>query len=215
MNSEMVHYCYVYATVMRPICTFWTIFHTRVHDPDMGRSIQVKGKDAKIDVWVPLTIREVTEGSERSRLVGRDSELSILWSYLDLRRRIPEKSLRVMLRGEAGMGKSSLLAEVSRVADITGFRVIRVESNGLDDAKSRMFLSMRIIIAQLVASLSRRPRQIHVERLVSKSNASLVYVICGDEVVHICIWPYTGALFLVSQLQLCARGPLSMCITTT
>src|SRR5262245_37304384 len=88
----------------------------RDHEP-----VEAKGKSAPVPVW------EAVEGTSRfgldvthharAQLVGRERELSVLRDAFDRARheRIPQL---VTLVGVPGMGKSRLIYELSRIADV-------------------------------------------------------------------------------------------------
>jgi DNA-binding CsgD family transcriptional regulator len=58
----------------------------------------------------------------RETLIGRESDLQFLEALVE---RIGSAGQALLLRGEAGVGKSALLAEAARLADARGLRVLR------------------------------------------------------------------------------------------
>ena len=61
----------------------------------------------------------------RHRLVGRDAELARLRALVDP---VPDKSRVLVVLGEAGMGKTALVAEVAKWAGGAGVRARKSSS---------------------------------------------------------------------------------------
>src|SRR4051794_14079724 len=70
-----------------------------------------------------MTSRSRSSDPAAGTLVGRARELRILDERLE---RLPGRGSVLMVRGEAGIGKSALLAEACRRAEACGVRVLNV-----------------------------------------------------------------------------------------
>jgi class 3 adenylate cyclase/tetratricopeptide (TPR) repeat protein len=81
---------------------------------------QLKGVDAALSVWRLIELRSVAPTEATHRFVGRTVELTQLTTLLHASRRVGAGSV-VCVRGDAGMGKSRLIAELRRVALADGF----------------------------------------------------------------------------------------------
>jgi class 3 adenylate cyclase len=91
--------------------------------------VVAKGKEHPIEAWV--AVRALTEAGERplsgSTIVGRESELAVLGTFWDRASRDQTPHL-VSIFGPAGVGKSTVAAEFSRLATESGARVVRGRS---------------------------------------------------------------------------------------
>ena len=91
--------------------------------------VVAKGKEHPIEAWV--AVRALTEAGERplsgSTIVGRESELAVLWTFWDRASREQTPHL-VSIFGPAGVGKSTVAAEFARRATDSGARVVRGRS---------------------------------------------------------------------------------------
>ena len=68
------------------------------------------------------TLRTATHGADGGPIFGRERELARLERLVD---GLPERGSALLVRGEAGIGKSTLLAAASRRAEAAGMRVLR------------------------------------------------------------------------------------------
>ncbi|MDX6451720.1 MAG: hypothetical protein QOH16_1769, partial [Gaiellaceae bacterium] len=91
--------------------------------------VVAKGKEHPVEAWI--AVRALTEAGERplsdSTIVGRDSELAILRTFWE---RATHDCLPhlVSIFGPAGVGKTTVAAEFSRIAAEGGARVVRGRS---------------------------------------------------------------------------------------
>jgi class 3 adenylate cyclase len=92
--------------------------------------VVAKGKERPVEAWI--AVRALTEAGERpltggSTVVGRDSELSILRTFWE--RAASEKQPHlVSIFGPAGVGKSTIASEFTRIATEGGARAVRGRS---------------------------------------------------------------------------------------
>jgi class 3 adenylate cyclase/tetratricopeptide (TPR) repeat protein len=86
--------------------------------------LPIKGVARAVPVWRLVGPRSVCEPARRSPFVGRQAELRQLQSLLDVCRREGDGHA-VLLRGEAGIGKTRLLEEVMALARREGFALHR------------------------------------------------------------------------------------------
>jgi predicted ATP-dependent serine protease len=63
----------------------------------------------------------VANGIAGGQIFGREHELARLDELVDS---VPERGAALLVRGEAGIGKSTLLAAACRRAEATGMRVL-------------------------------------------------------------------------------------------
>lgn len=85
---------------------------------------EVKGVDRPVVVWKVIRARATGTKAQRGVLVGREAELAQLSGILD-RCKAGGRGCAVVLRGEAGIGKTRLLEELARIATGQGFRAHR------------------------------------------------------------------------------------------
>src|SRR4030095_15806678 len=93
-------------------------------------------------------------------LVGRDSELELLRGWVE---RIPRLGSAMLMRGEAGIGKSALLTEASRLAAANGVRVLWAA--GVESEAHLAFAGLERLL---------RPVLSHVEELPAPQRDSLL-----------------------------------------
>jgi len=82
--------------------------------------VELKGVDAALSLWRLIELRTAAPHEATHRFVGRTVELTQLTTLLHASRRVGAGSV-VCVRGDAGMGKSRLIAEMRRVALADGF----------------------------------------------------------------------------------------------
>lgn len=108
----------------------------------------VKGKQEKVAIYECLgpsaSLGTVSPAGVASPLVGRDAEATALRSRIE---RLAEgEGAVVVLLGEAGLGKSRLLAEASRIADAAGVRWL--EGRALPFSRTISYSPFREIVAR-------------------------------------------------------------------
>ena len=87
-------------------------------------------------------------------LIGRDSELSQLRGLVDPP---PAESRVLVLLGDAGMGKTVLLAEVTRRAWMSGMRVLSV--TGRDSEENLAFAGLHQLLRPVLDRIRQLPRR--------------------------------------------------------
>ncbi len=85
---------------------------------------KLKGLDRPVRVWKVIRERAIGNPAQRGFFVGRDEELAQLTGILD-RCKTVGRGCAVVLRGEAGIGKTRLVEELTRIATGQGFRTHR------------------------------------------------------------------------------------------
>ena len=86
------------------------------------------------------------------RLVGRTAELEILWGLVD---RVPEFGGALVVTGEPGIGKTSLLMEASRRATAKGVRVL--SASGVQSEAELAFSGLHQLLLPLLAEIGCLP----------------------------------------------------------
>ena len=110
-------------------------------------SIRVKGKDELISISEPLLMRSGNyRHAQAGELVGRESEVAELHKLLKRMSAGLPSILRV--EGQAGIGKTRLIAELTRLAAERNFRVIR--SDCMSTGRNTAFLPWREAIMLLL-----------------------------------------------------------------
>jgi DNA-binding CsgD family transcriptional regulator len=96
----------------------------------------------------------VTSAGQPSRhgLVGRDAELARLRALVDP---VPDKSSVLVVLGEAGMGKTLLVADVAKWAGGTGMRVLSV--TGRESESNLAFAGLHQLLRPVVAQIPSLP----------------------------------------------------------
>jgi DNA-binding NarL/FixJ family response regulator len=97
-----------------------------------------------------MNVREMAAGSPT--LYGREQELELLEVLIE---RIADGGTAVLVRGEAGIGKSALLQEVARRAADRGVRVARVA--GVQSETHLPFAGLHFLLRSADARLDRLP----------------------------------------------------------
>lgn len=90
--------------------------------------------------------------SDGMRLYGRDRELGVLNDLVD---HASEGGGAVIVRGEAGIGKSALVAEVGRHATARGMRILAAQ--GLQSEAHLTFAGLHQLLQPLLAQLDVLP----------------------------------------------------------
>lgn len=85
---------------------------------------EVKGLDHPVAIWKVKAQRATNGQAARISFVGREAELAQLSDILE-RCRKSGRGSTVVLRGEAGIGKTRLVEELTRLATANGFRTHR------------------------------------------------------------------------------------------
>ncbi|HEU5076511.1 MAG TPA: BTAD domain-containing putative transcriptional regulator, partial [Polyangiaceae bacterium] len=102
--------------------------------------------DAKVTAWVLGQRADPSESAARTAFVGRARELAVLRATL-ASCQTSQLGQLVRIRGEAGIGKTRLLEELSALAERDGFRIHRAAA--LDFGRR----NERDVVAQLTRSL--------------------------------------------------------------
>jgi class 3 adenylate cyclase/tetratricopeptide (TPR) repeat protein len=93
---------------------------------DRPEPLRVKGKRAPVPVFVPVG-RLQPASSATASLVGREEELAMLW-------RLADQGVPMCVEGEAGIGKSTLLATFAAQASERGWVVLEGAADPLERA---------------------------------------------------------------------------------
>jgi class 3 adenylate cyclase len=105
----------------------------------------VKGRTEAVEVFQPLALRKSLVRA-RADLIGREEEKSILATSLQELQRGRSRQT-VVLRGEAGIGKSRLTEEAARQADQLQLNVLRGSGDAID--KSTPYHAWKPVFARL------------------------------------------------------------------
>jgi len=92
----------------------------RIARSELIADARVKGVDAPLSVWRLIDLDATAQAEHGQPFVGRRTELARLTALLHECRRTARGNT-VCVRGEAGLGKSRLIAELRRVAHAEGF----------------------------------------------------------------------------------------------
>jgi class 3 adenylate cyclase len=115
--------------------------------------VEVKGKGLPVKTYRPLAVKEIpgqlrgVEGLS-SPLVGREAHLAFLGERLEHLRNGAGAFVTVI--GEAGLGKSSLIAELKRSAQRSEYRWLR--GDALSYARSTSYFPWRQVIRQSIGA---------------------------------------------------------------
>lgn len=85
---------------------------------------EIKGMDQPVTIWKVKAQRGTKGPAARMSFVGREAELAQLSGIVD-RCRESGRGSAVVLRGEAGIGKTRLVEELTRLATANGFKTHR------------------------------------------------------------------------------------------
>ena len=94
----------------------------------------------------------VTHGAAGDPIFGRERELARLDELVD---GLPERGAALLVRGEAGIGKSALLAAVSRRAEEARMRVLR--TTGVQSEAQLPFAGLHRLVLQVLDHADRLP----------------------------------------------------------
>ncbi|HSM37135.1 MAG TPA: AAA family ATPase [Longimicrobiales bacterium] len=120
----------------------------------VGRAIPLKGFEAPVPAHVPLTLRTARVRAT-DRLVGRRRESEALEGVLDAA--VEGAGALVVVEGEAGLGKSTLLGAFVAWAEERGVRVV---SGGGDALRaSTLYFAWRSILEDLLGDAPRERAQ--------------------------------------------------------
>jgi len=100
-----------------------------------------------------LTSRSRSSDPENRVLVGRDRELCVLDELLA---RLPDRGSVLVVRGEAGIGKSALVAEASHRAEASGVRVLNV--TGVRSEAKVSFAGLHQLLRPILGGIEELPR---------------------------------------------------------
>jgi DNA-binding CsgD family transcriptional regulator/tetratricopeptide (TPR) repeat protein len=98
------------------------------------------------------TSRTVTLDGAGDPIFGRERELARLDELVD---GLPERGVALLVRGEAGIGKSTLLAVASRRAEAAGMRVLR--ATGVQSEAELPFAGLHQLLMPLLDRVNRLP----------------------------------------------------------
>ncbi|MEP6692004.1 MAG: AAA family ATPase, partial [Gemmatimonadaceae bacterium] len=101
---------------------------------EQGRSITVKGRVAPVQLYRPIGRRNRTT-SAGGEMIGRAAERGFLAARLAALRESGEGSV-VVIEGDAGLGKSRLLADATEQAAAAGVRVLRAAADAIERSTS-------------------------------------------------------------------------------
>jgi hypothetical protein len=130
--------------------------------------VVAKGKEHPVEAWI--AVRALTEAGERplsdSTIVGRDSELAILRTFWE---RATHDCLPhlVSIFGPAGVGKTTVAAEFSRIAAEGGARVVRGRS--LPYRESGTYSSLASQLMRLCGVYESDSAQVVVDKLRART----------------------------------------------
>ena len=110
--------------------------------------IRVKGKAQPVAVSRPLPAAAAVTTRRETALVGRGSELAQLERCLDAHAQRRGGAV-LIVEGEAGIGKSTLLAEAERLAAARGWRRLRGDADAIESATA--YYVWRAVLRQLFA----------------------------------------------------------------
>jgi DNA-binding CsgD family transcriptional regulator/tetratricopeptide (TPR) repeat protein len=99
-----------------------------------------------------VEVTSATREAGAARLVGRDDELGRLRALVDP---VPAGSRLLVVRGDAGMGKTALLADLASRAVDAGMRVLLVTGQKSEDTLA--FAGLQQLLRPLLAGASRLP----------------------------------------------------------
>jgi len=109
--------------------------------------VRLKGSETPIAVHRPSRAPRPAPAADRFAIVNRVAERALLEARIDeLARR--EGSATVLVVGEAGLGKSRLVAEAMRLAGARGLRVLTAASDPVESATS--YYAWRSIFTELL-----------------------------------------------------------------
>src|SRR5262245_24189881 len=91
--------------------------------------------------------------SPSTTLIGRDSELKLLRGWVE---RIRQQGSAMLVRGEAGIGKSALLTEASRLAAANGARVLWTA--GVESEAHLAFAGLEQLLRPVMSHVEELPR---------------------------------------------------------
>jgi hypothetical protein len=98
------------------------------------------------------TSRTVTRDGAGDPIFGRERELARLDELVD---GLPERGAALLVRGEAGIGKSTLLAAAGRRAEAAGMRVLR--ATGVQSEAELPFAGLHQLLMPLLDRVPRLP----------------------------------------------------------
>lgn len=118
---------------------------------DPQSALRVKGKSRPVTVFRPrdMAVEAVTEDPGRNRMVGREAELGRIAERLDAFAGGSTGGV-LLLEGEAGIGKSTLLREVEALAAARAVGVLRAQADAIENATA--YFVWRTLLRQLVGS---------------------------------------------------------------
>jgi tetratricopeptide (TPR) repeat protein len=82
--------------------------------------VEVKGLDAPLRVWRVAALRDAADQANRGTLVGRHAELRQFTATIEACRETG-RGEAIVVRGEAGIGKTRLIEQFTAIADDNGF----------------------------------------------------------------------------------------------
>ncbi len=121
----------------------------------------MKDDPSGVQEWCPaaqglvspaVEVTSATREAGAARLIGRDDELGRLRALVDP---VPAGSRLLVVRGDAGMGKTALLADLASRAVDAGMRVLPVTGQKSEDTLA--FAGLQQLLRPLLAGASRLP----------------------------------------------------------
>ena len=98
------------------------------------------------------TSRIATHSAGEGPIFGRERELSQLYELVD---RVHERGATLLVRGEAGIGKSTLLAAACRRAEAAGMRVLR--TTGVQSEAQLPFAGLHQLVLPVLGQADQLP----------------------------------------------------------
>jgi hypothetical protein len=98
------------------------------------------------------TSRIATHGAGEGPIFGREHELSQLYELVD---RVHERGAALLVRGEPGIGKSTLLAAACRRAEDAGMQVLR--TTGVQSEAQLPFAGLHQLVLPILGRVDRLP----------------------------------------------------------
>jgi class 3 adenylate cyclase/tetratricopeptide (TPR) repeat protein len=144
-------------------------------DAESVGEVTVKGFDQPVKVWRVLSLKQANVLEPRTRLIGRSVELSQFRALCEACRDQRTGQI-VLVRGEAGIGKTRLVEEFETCAAAAGF--LNHKGLTLDFGMSRTQDAIGRIVASILGCTGSDDLPIRQQAL---SNALTLGLVAGDE----------------------------------
>ncbi len=123
----------------------------------------VKGRSEAVDIFHPLRSKKAVL-RQQTQLIGREEEKAVLInSFLELQRGSAMQT--VILRGEAGIGKSQLIEELVRQAETSQIKILMGEGDAIE--KNNPYHAWRSTFNRVfgIEEILRRPQLSEADRI--------------------------------------------------